>query len=499
MSTIISKWPGIVLAIMFFLVWVNIYQVFAIGYYGVTFGDVLMIPLLIYAFIEHIWYGKPMLMLPGYLTVSILLLPAAELFSVFHPIFSNNGFMQLQFLKTSINFIYKWSILLLCAGGIFSIANFKKAVQFLLLMSIIVNCFGIYQMFARAFDLPFAWLETNNVALTVKGYLGNEVGQLSLRFENFYRATSFFSEPSYLAQFNTYVLTFLAVPFMRDEPGFFKSSRLNALIFICSILGLFLTFSMTGIFAISVVLFYIFAVEISPKKKNLALLLSSVLLMLITIDIIIAGYFNISVLGLFSQRLGSIAGFVLSIRTSYSTINGESFFGRWDNIKQGLEMFTNYPLSGIGAGCHSFYSKTHSIAYSDSIYAGIMGELGLPGISSYCLFLFLMFKQALSLSRSKEYLSRYTEDQKQIVTFLPYGVLIIIALSFTTYFWINWTFWVIVALIMAGINNAYRLQGHPILRIYLVDQGIAQLLQNLLNRANRNPAANNTYQHIQKH
>lgn len=225
----------------------------------------------------------------------------AEYASVFAPLLSGSSEMQIQWLKTSTNFLSKWLLILTFASGIYSADAFRSAIRFMLVISIAINVFGIYQIFARAFDLPLAWIPINNVSISIRNYHSmDNMTQLSLRFENFFRATSIFSEPSFYAQFNTLVLTFLLIPFTWHKT-------------VLTIITITYIDCNTGnhwhvshIFSDCIVFdftHHALGIDIRTIKKKIALLSSiavGFLLILIT-DAIVSQYVSISVFDLFTK------------------------------------------------------------------------------------------------------------------------------------------------------------------------------------------------------
>lgn len=121
----------------------------------------------------------------------IFLILLSEYTSIINPILSASTTMQMQFLKTSTNFLYKWLFALVFITGVFTEKDAKKACVFILYFSVFINVFGVYQMFARAFNLPFAWIDINNVTVGLRNNISMDgLKQLSLNFDNFFRATS---------------------------------------------------------------------------------------------------------------------------------------------------------------------------------------------------------------------------------------------------------------------------------------------------------------------
>lgn len=256
-----------IISIVFVACWINIYQFFNVSTYGITPADVSSWLVMFFALYQITWKGATIQTLPGWAFAGLFAILFAEYASVFAPLLSGSSEMQIQWLKTSTNFLSKWLLILTFASGIYSADAFRSAIRFMLVISIAINVFGIYQIFARAFDLPLAWIPINNVSISIRNYHSmDNMTQLSLRFENFFRATSIFSEPSFYAQFNTLVLTFLLIPFLRGTKPFLQSSLLRTLIAIPAIIGMFLTFSLTALFSISLITLWALIFEQSKRR-----------------------------------------------------------------------------------------------------------------------------------------------------------------------------------------------------------------------------------------
>jgi hypothetical protein len=454
---------ALIISIVFVACWINIYQFFNVSTYGITPADVSSWLVIFFALYQIAWKGATVQTLPGWAFAGLFFILFAEYASVFAPLLSGSSEMQIQWLKTSTNFLSKWLLILVFASGIYSADAFRTAIRFMLIISIAINIFGIYQIFARAFDLPLAWIPINNVSISIRNYHSmDNMTQLSLRFENFFRATSIFSEPSFYAQFNTLVLTFLLIPFLRGTQPFLQSKLLRACIAIPAIIGMFLTFSLTALFSISLITVWALIFEQSRKKAALLSSIAGGFALILITDAIVSQYVSISVFDLFTKRVGGIVDVLSTGGGRGTSIVGESFFGRLSTIFQGFSIWAEYPITGIGAGCYEYFSKLNPISFSDSLHSGLLAERGTLGFFAYASLFVLLFKKTLHASRDEEFRSHLSPELLTMTSIAPYVMLAHLAFSFSTYYWINWIFWVHHGLIYATLITAQKAAGKPI-------------------------------------
>ncbi|MBE2189634.1 MAG: hypothetical protein IAE98_09215, partial [Candidatus Kapabacteria bacterium] len=183
----------------------DIFQLFAIGSTGITINDFLTFFIVVAFLVRAVWYGEEFKIPKNPILIFFLLFCFSTFISGVGPLLRGNPVEITQFFKTTAHFHQT----ILFAYVLFFIridsAIIWKFVRIWLVLSLSINIFGAYQIVARFFDLPFAWLDVSNMSMFARGLLGSDEDsyvQLSLQFGNFFRATSIFSEPSALAGFN---------------------------------------------------------------------------------------------------------------------------------------------------------------------------------------------------------------------------------------------------------------------------------------------------------
>ncbi len=274
--------------------------------------------------------------------------------------------------------------------------------------------------------------------------------QLSLQFQNFYRATSFFSEPSALATFNIFTILFYTIPFVQNRKQFINSKLLLVLIVIFSIVGLFLTFSLTGLMCIVAIIITIILIEKKKIIKNLVfvILISSVLV--IITDFVVEDYSGVSVVKLFSNRITSIIG---GGSKGSRYIVGESYSTRAEYVSEGILLWQKSPITGIGIGTHQFQPEAK---YVFGGYTGTVAltETGILGFFFLSAMLFFVFKDSFKIKKSIE-----IEDDSDAVALEGITIYIIIVLFLVNYFsanqFVGAQFWVILGMVFAIHKNYF--------------------------------------------
>jgi O-antigen ligase len=326
-----------------------------------------------------------------------------------------------------------------------------KVLRAWLIASVFINVFGVYQIVARAFDLPFAWLEYNNLNMLGRGNLSSidEVSQLSLRFQNFYRATSVLPEPSALAAFNVLIQIFIIVPFMQRSKPFFKSKLLTATIFISSLIALFLTFSLTGVLGLFLVLGSVFIFEKRIKLKAVLSILSVSVVLIVITDSIVESYSDISVLKLFGNRVTAI---VSEREGRKGGMSGESFGTRVESAEQSLEIWYRHPLLGIGMGLTDF-DKEAEIGFADFGILSAFSETGIVGGISF-LGLFISFFIISFKLMKYRLINHLDDDENRLYGLAYYVVLQLFLINFiVSNNIVNMALWLPAAMIFSIFNS----------------------------------------------
>ncbi len=469
----------IALVLLFTSQFFGIYQIFALNTYPVTMFDVGMLAFYAAAFKKIIWDGET-LEFPRNVAVFCLFgIVIASILSAVIPVLDGEPVKQFQYLKTCTHFLYLLLMVILCAGLNIKVSDWKFSIQVLMVAAIGVNIFGMYQLAARALDLPFAWFNLNSVAFANRGGYDlaavnqGDVRQLSLNYGSFYRATSIFSEPSALASFCMFILTAQLVPFLRGADNFIRSQKFNIILSILTIISLFLTFSLTALTLFLGFVVFAFVTERSKQSIKLIKIIGVVALVIICTNAVVEFATDISVSSLFTQRVGGIVSKITGGRAE--TTGGESFFGRLSTIEYALEVWYRYPLTGIGMGCYYYYDKSEAHGFSDSGLFSCLSETGFFGFLMYIGILgglvFVFKKYVLS----NDY-NRLKPDTKLMSHFSLYNVMLMMIASFTANTFVSSYFWLEIALFYSIVVAIAKETGMPVIRFRVMDVPLKNML-----------------------
>lgn len=415
---------GVIVA-SFVLYYAGIFQVFSIGAYGVTFVDLTF--LILYSIIlKNILLDGAQLKIFG--TTALFFLGGlvfAIILSGITPLIEADPEKIVQYFKTSIHLYYILFLVAIFAVYPIKYAVWLNSIKSWLILSLFINTFGIYQIFARIYDLPFAWIEITNVSLSLRKTIDvDELSQLSLKFGNFYRATSIFSEPSGLAGFNLYIFIFIVAPYIHQTKSFFSSRTLNLIILILCLANLFITFSLTGFLGVAIIYS---TMTIIARKTNILKILGIFLagaLLIYAIDSYTKDIFSISVIDLFSTRISGILGL-----GDASTVSGESFYTRASNAEEMFGIFSRNPFFGCGLGLTQ-YDEISFVNFSDYTVMAALAETGLIGMASIVGLFAVLFFKSLKIFKNDIFSGKYPQKFKTLLSVVLYVIILQIIINF---------------------------------------------------------------------
>ncbi|MFC2130182.1 O-antigen ligase family protein [Bacteroidota bacterium] len=439
----------ILIVILFITFFTDVIQLFEVGGYGVNLIDFAFLSIFIVFLKRLIWDGIELKFSvhPG--LIFLIAIVFAALLSGLTPLFKGSTPQMIQYLKTTVHFLYLVFFTFICAFYKIETRTWTAFVKVWLILSIFINVFGIYQIFARAYDLPLAWLQFTNVSLTGRSSEDIEsVKQLSLHYGSFFRATSIFTEPSALASFNILIQVFLIVPFVQKMKPFFKSKLLNIIIFVISLITLFLCFSMTGFVGMALIIGGIFIFHWSRRLiPFVAGFLGSIIILFAT-DSFIESYSGVSVISLFSKRLSGV------FSETQSTA-GESIGVRLKSAEVGIDIWERHFLIGSGLGLTA-YNNREGVEFGDFSFVAALAEMGLTGLLAFVgIFISLFIITGRFLLRIKEK-DDIPDDLKRWSGILFFMMLHLFLINFISgNNLVSFVLWLLVGVIFANIRQIY--------------------------------------------
>lgn len=427
------------------------YQVFSIGTYGVTSLDLITVVFYLVFIIKIFWNGEGLRFRLNYSFYFILVLLLASLLSFLLPAISSNADFITQYFKTTLHLFFLVIFTIICALYPLKPRIWTNVIKLWLILSLFINVFGVYQIVARAFDLPLAWLDSTNVSFGSRGMMDvSEFKQISLQFEGFFRATSIFSEPSALAIFNLFIVIFIVIPFLQGKPQFLKSKALTIVIFISSLIALMLSFSLSGVLGLGLIIGFGILTHWSKRVIAFLPVVFAALILIIIADAVVYSYANISVISLFEQRVSGI----ITGRSDSDLISGESFGGRKESIESTLTAWERSPLTGLGMGQYGFHNSSGQ-RFSDNGASLALAEMGVQGFLAFVGIFAALFITTYRLMKSRRIRSLPDEEQR-LAGLLFYMMIVLFEMNFLTgNHLVAFDLWNMLGMILSIINYIY--------------------------------------------
>lgn len=466
---------------LFFLVFIggifSGWQLLSFAGYGVKISDLTIGGIILLFFKKVFIDAKEIKVARLNMTVLILISIGIWTISGFYPFLNGYSYGITQFFKTSVHLYFY----LIFTFAIFVDPPEIKVLRNILLVFIVlalpINIFGIYQLFARLYDLPFAFLNYNNVSFLsrseVTGAGETGVMQLALQFGNFYRATSIFSEPSGLAAFNLNALMFLFVPKLLKIEPIVKNRLLFISIAVFSVLGLFLTFSLTGVFNMAVVFFLLFLIVPGRFTRYFLWTVPVAAILIFTADLLVVRYFDISLLDLFQTRITSIA----TKGAGAEAITGESFWKRFDTMVKAVDVWMLSPVIGVGLGQTGFFYHMTGYVYFDSTVAAMLAETGIISATIFVIWFFIWIRKSFLQILDSELQKKASVGLQQLIALKYVFIsLIFVNAAFTSNILVTENLWIWVAFFLVVEYRILELKGGRFFKIRFMKKSLAQLL-----------------------
>jgi O-antigen ligase len=451
------------LPVLFLTSMLMIFQFFSIGSFGVVPIEVWMLVLYAWFPVKLLWQGRP-LRVP--LTVEMgasVAVWGIVLISCLSPLLDADAVKCMQSLKTFGHFTFIWLFFMIIVCLEPDSRDWREGMRWYAGVALIICTYGAYQLAARAFDLPLAWIEVTNVSFKNKMDETTELGQLALQFANFFRATSIFSEPSALASYAAMALTFTLIPIVRKGPGMLHTRWMNITVIMLCIVALVTAFSLTGLMLVSVLLAVLVFMHRDMITRRFLYIMVAVTAVVVVTDVIVAAYFDVSILQLFAMRIESIVSGKAASGEAGSLI-GESLTQRTGDYTASYMVWTEAPFLGVGPGnfSNSDFGKNYSAPFPSTLYGSLLAEQGPVGLLLVVYFFVSLLAISWKLLRrwqSRPDLVAKHPDIDAHASVLPFVAALSMFVNFNSNLFVFALYWLQIAIIMTGTTILRRTMG----------------------------------------
>ncbi len=440
----------------------GIFQIAQLGTFGMAPVEVLFVGFWLYLPLHLFIAGKPLRLPINLEYVALSSFVAATFISCFSVVFDGEYKLHQQVIKTMLHFLFVVGVMYMHGHLRITPAMISGILRFYLSLGIALSFYAIYQVPARIMDWPFAWIEITNVSYQEDVEFATGISQLALRFENFYRATSIYSEPSALGYASVLQIVVALVPIVRRSRHVLRTKWAVALSLSTSIVALFLAFSMTGLLVMSSCLTLI--VIRYPKRvlPRLLPVLVATAIGIAAVDAIVSSYVNVSVLGMFSARIESyLTG--SAFKDDIGSIAGESATQRYDDAMVAVEVWKEYPIFGYGPGCfrHHPLGRMHNSDFPSNSFATVLVDSGLVGLLSFLAMFGGFLLAAISLERrwSRAGFAEKYPEMDTVVAIAPVLMVGFLVVNFSGNNVINAVYWLHFVTVVAALQFARKALG----------------------------------------
>lgn len=278
--------------------------------------------------------------------------------------FSRTNITQLLYLLTNL------TVTILIVLGLRNLSEVKKLIKILLYSSFFALIFGIYQLMCYLLKLHFPyWLFNNNIGYS-QGF--------NQTVENIKRINSIATEPSMYAFFLLMIIPIILS--MRISKNNIISKKMVNILLYLTIAEIILATSSTGyiglLFFISSYTIYNFLHGIGGERKyreNFYYIIRTISIITVLSTILLSIY--ILVFGLDNL----INAFVSLTVDKFNNLSGQE---RLQGFLNGLNLFINYPVLGVGYGSNRTYD----------LMTTLLSNTGIIGFVSFSMIIIIAIK-----------------------------------------------------------------------------------------------------------
>jgi len=389
--------------------------------------------------------------------------------SAIQPLLGGSYSEILQAIKTSLHFYSLWAFAIVCIVARVTADEWLPALRLSAIQSLGIASYGLYQIPARAFGWPGGWIEiTNSNYATKVDSFAVDTTQLALQFGDFFRATSIFSEPSSLALYSATILSLVAVPWLTGTKPIIQSRALVSAIIIINLLALFVTFSLTGLMLLAIIIATCLYVRPRRVLNRLVVGVLVASVGIVAADIKIHEELGVSVLDLFGRRISSIASGKAAV--SESEIVGESYTQRTSDYQTSYEAFLESPYIGVGPGnfSNSQAGRRHNSPYPSTTWGSVLAEQGILGILTFGGLMVVLLVGSIQLLRHRGVDGENLTAGIHVI--VPVRVLILIFVGLTGNNFVSNVLWIDVGLIASIILDEGRRQKRLVEHTIRIDK-----------------------------
>lgn len=197
-------------------------------------------------------------------------------------------------------------------------------------------------------------------------------------------------------------------------------------------------------------------------------------------DQFLTTYTDISVIGLFQQRLEGVAGYITT--SQLSNLEGESFSGRSESIGAMFNIFRHNPIFGTGLGLTFYSPYADGWHFADVTIMAVLAETGFIGFIGYFGFfiVFIMISIKFLINRNNSHFNDIIQKRLLLSSF--YVLMVYFVVNYLSGNQIVNVFSLIVLSMLFNIfGNYYKDNLGRYYKVKLVPQPMSTVFKSRLN------------------
>lgn len=335
--------------------------------------DWLIAGALVVFFVFHLMVDRPSFRLDAVSKRAVLFVYVGMLSMV--NLFNASSAQIIDFLTAASQYLLMVATLIVISNLELTEGQLRNVIRIWVFTAYIVSLYAIYQVFARAFDLPLAYLTLANPT--------TPQGGMRMRIQYGYaQSTSIMREPSYLGAYlvGPLVLSSIVILYGRGIHFFFKGRQFNWLMLFTLLAGLILS-GAQGAYA---TLFVTLGLVLLSKKLEKAVVVKQVLAGVLVFlgAATVLSLVDVGFLQYISYRFTYL---LINIRDPFGTAPATSVVGRLTGSLAALRVWASHPLLGVGFNSLAYHAS--GVRVADNPWAQLLADVGLLGASIFAAFL----------------------------------------------------------------------------------------------------------------
>jgi hypothetical protein len=295
-----------------------------------------------------------------------------------------------EFWKSEVQYIFGVLLFFAVSHAKLRSDDLLRMLKAMIVISVFVALFGIYQLPARYFEWPGGFITLNNPSLS--GSM-----QIQAFLKDITRAASIFSEPSYFGRYLVGSLA-LSLPVALHRPRLFGNPLLLWLMIAIQAAGLVLSSSMGAWYIMGEVAIVMLFIEKGLARMKLlswfAMVIGFGLCAMLAIEAV-SGY---PILQTIIDRATGIYYFFQGDQSQL--IAGESLIQRIETSKIAFAVWLDHPIIGVGVGSYSLvsfrYGEWNTYGFAANSLVNTLAENGIIG---FLILLCMAFSSLIGLWR----------------------------------------------------------------------------------------------------